>query len=506
MICLRSINGIPLGTAKNPGRIFSGHCDRKQTPTIANALPLLPTNASNYLMDVQQLQQTFHQRLIEAGLPAQQAFNLSQDLIQAIPLDWLPPPQNPLPVAPFHPTPTGSYQVTQPFNPDHQDPPVFLSLIVPTYNERQNVQPLVAQLTTLLDPVLRDRYELIIVDDDSPDQTWEVAQSLLPNYPQLRVIRRQQERGLSTAVLRGWQASQGEILGVIDGDLQHPPEVLLRLINSMQQGADLALASRHAEGGGVSDWQFMRRLLSRGAQLLGLVILPRVVGRVSDPMSGYFLVRRRAILARTLNPLGYKILIEVLAKGDIYRIEEVGYVFRERQQGESKVTRQQYIDYLRHLIQLRLSLGSTGRFLRFALVGLTGVFVDMVIFYLLSDPASFGWGLTRSKVIAAEIAILNNFLWNDSWTFRDIAHRQSGLGQRLKRLIKFNLVCLTGLVLNVAILNVLFNTIHLNRYLANLIAIATVTLWNFWINLKLSWRVTEVESQIPDSCLPPSKT
>lgn len=448
-------------------------------------------------MNAQQLQQLFQKRLIEAGLPDPQAFHLSQSLVQAIPEYALPPASQPLSSIALLSAPIGSYQIAQALCPNPSQT-VFLSLIVPTYNERQNVQPLVAQLTALLDQVLSDRYELIIVDDDSPDQTWEVAQALLPDYPQLRVMRRQQERGLSTAVLRGWQASQGEVLGVIDGDLQHPPEVLLQLIEAMQQGADLALASRHADGGGVSDWQFIRRLLSRGAQLLGLMILPGVVGRVSDPMSGYFLVRREAIQSRILNPLGYKILIEVLAKGGIYRIQEVGYVFRERQQGESKVTRKQYIDYLRHLIQLRLSLGATGRFIRFALVGLTGVFVDMVIFYLLSDPSSLHWGLTRSKVIAAEFAILNNFLWNDTWTFRDIAHRQSGLRQRLKRLIKFNLVCLAGLVLNVVILNLLFNTLHLNRYLANLVAIAIVTLWNFWINLKLSWRVTDVAPESPD--------
>jgi dolichol-phosphate mannosyltransferase len=438
-------------------------------------------------MNFRQIEQAFQQQLKEAGLPEQQVLDLTHRLVQVVHTQLDPGSSA---TTSLLPTPTGAYQVSAPPLAQH---PIFLSLIVPTYNERQNVASLVDQLSTLLDATLRDRYELIIVDDDSPDQTWEVAQSLLPQYPQLRVIRRQTERGLSTAVLRGWQASQGEVLGVIDGDLQHPPDVLLKLINAVEQGADLALASRHADGGGVSDWQFIRRLLSRGAQLLGLMILPGVVGRVSDPMSGYFLVRREAILARSLNPLGYKILIEVLARGAVYRIREVGYVFRERQEGESKVTWRQYVDYLRHLVQLRFSLGATGRFLRFALVGFSGVFVDMVIFYLLSDPSTLHWGLTRSKVIAAEIAIINNFLWNDAWTFGDVARQQGALKQRFKRLVKFNLVCLAGLALNVVILNLLFNTLHLDRYVANLLAIAIVTLWNFWINLKLSWRVTDVK-------------
>ena len=139
---------------------------------------------------------------------------------------------------------------------------------------------------------------------------------------------------------------QGEVLAVIDADLQHPPEVVERLWAEIAKGADLAAASRRAEGSGVNDWSVIRRALSRGAQLLGLFMLPGVVGRVSDPMSGYFMVRRRAIEGTALSPLGYKILIEVIARGRIRRVAEVGYVFRERAAGESKVTARLYLDQL----------------------------------------------------------------------------------------------------------------------------------------------------------------
>jgi dolichol-phosphate mannosyltransferase len=121
------------------------------------------------------------------------------------------------------------------------------------------------------------------------------------------------------------------------------------------------------------------------------------------------------------------------------------------------------------------------------------VFVDMTVLYLLSDPATLALGLTRSKIIAAEVAIINNFLWNDRWTFGDLSSHQRGWRKRLKRFFKFNLICLAGLVLNVLLLNLFFNVFHVNRYLANLIAIFIVTFWNFWVNLKLSWRVTEVD-------------
>ncbi len=381
-----------------------------------------------------------------------------------------------------------------------QENSVKFSLIVPTYNESRNLARLVEILTQLLNNYFHKNYELIIVDDDSPDLTWQVGLDLMPAYPRLQVMRRQGEKGLSTAVIRGWQSSQGEVLGVIDGDLQHPPETLIKMLDEMAKGADLVVASRHVEGGGVSDWGFMRRVLSRGAQMLGLLILPNVIGRVSDPMSGYFMVRRSAIANSPMNPLGYKILIEVLGRGNIGSVAEVGYVFQERQEGKSKVTWRQYVDYILHLLRLRSRGRITKlrkklhlpmkRFLSYGLVGLSGVFVDMSIFYLLG---TIGWGLTSSKIVSSEVAVLNNFLWNDLWTFRDISSLQVGWGRLVKRFLKFNLICLIGIGLNLIILNILYNYFGINKNLANLIAIAIVTIWNFWFNLKLSWRVTQTK-------------
>lgn len=382
-----------------------------------------------------------------------------------------------------------------------------LSLVIPTYNERANVVALVKQLVSLLDEVLPGDYELILVDDDSPDETWQVGLTLTSDYPQLVVVRRMTEKGLSSAVIRGWQVARGEILGVIDADRQHPPDSLRQLLAVLQPSVDLAVASRHIDGGGVSEWSLMRRTLSRGAQILGLMLLPDVVGRVSDPMSGYFLVRREAIAGPLLNPKGYKILLEVLGRGQVQTIAEVGYVFQERSEGESKVTWRHYLDYLHHLARLRTdrtALAGTrdrlqawmhklpiGRFLRFATVGFSGVFVDFSVFYLLFNQ--LGLGLTTSNVLAAEIAIFNNFLWNDAWTFAELSQKQRGWQARLKRFLKFNLICLAGLMLNTLIVNLLFNIFGWSAYLAKVMAIAIVTLWNFWVNLKLSWRVTDVQ-------------
>ncbi|MEA5497768.1 glycosyltransferase family 2 protein [Limnoraphis robusta] len=389
------------------------------------------------------------------------------------------------------PEPIGSLNIPgQPMRHTHSDRNTRLSLVIPTYCESENIQQMITQLSQTLDQVLRGEYELIIVDDDSPDLTWKTAHDLCLDYPQLRVMRRQQERGLSTAVIRGWQVADGDILGVIDADLQHPPETLLNLLAEINKGADLAVGSRHVDNGGVSDWSLRRRFLSRGAQVLGLMILPGVMSRVSDPMSGYFLVRREAIAEKVLSPIGYKILIEVLAQGTIRWIAEVGYVFQERAEGASKVTWKQYIEYLQHLIRLRLTRWPIQRFLRFGVVGFSGVFVDITTFYLLRN---LGLGLTLSVILSGEIAIVNNFLWNDRWTFADLTHQQRSWTQGLKRFLKFNLICLTGLVLNAIIVNILSRGLGINEYLAKLIAIALVTFWNFWVNLKLSWRVTDVE-------------
>jgi len=364
---------------------------------------------------------------------------------------------------------------------------VKFSLIVPTFNESKNIPILVDQLDHLLTPLLGDSFEVIVVDDDSRDKTWQVALDLAETRPWLKVVHRVGERGLSTAVIRGWQAARGDVLGVMDADLQHPVEVNAGLLAEMDRGSDLATASRHVAGGGVSDWSLIRRILSRGAQLLGLILLPAVLGRLSDPMSGYFMFRRAALAGVKLDPLGYKILIEVVARGNMQWIAEVGYVFRERTEGESKVTSALYYQYLAHLLKLRIATLHKSAFFKFCVVGASGVIVDMGLLYLLSDPSMLGLGLTRSKVIAAEAAICSNFILNDLWTFADASRAQGGAVVRFRRFLAFNAICFLGVVLNVVILNLLFNYAHMNRYVANALAILAVTGWNYWLNRKLNW-------------------
>ena len=231
-------------------------------------------------------------------------------------------------------------------------PEPLLSLVIPTYNERGNLAPLLEELRRLLDEAAPGSYELIVVDDDSPDRTWELAEEISREFPVVRVLRREAERGLSSAVVAGWSVAHGQLWGVIDADLQHPPAVIVSLLAAMGDDVDLAVATRHLHGGGVSDWKWYRRILSRGAQAVAVALVP-AARLVSDPMSGFFLVRAEAIPLGRINPLGYKILLDVLAHGSLRDIREVPYVFRERIAGGSKVTLRQYGEFLVQISGLR---------------------------------------------------------------------------------------------------------------------------------------------------------
>jgi len=229
-------------------------------------------------------------------------------------------------------------------------PPV--SLVLPTYNETKNLPRLIPRLTSVLDRVGAP-FEIIVVDDDSPDGTWALAGEMARTDPRLRVIRRRGERGLATAVVAGWKAAQGEILGVMDADLQYPPEGLPGLLEAIvEDTVDVVVASRYAPGARLGPWALQREIVSRGAILLAKGALPRALGRLGDPNSGYFLIRRRVIEHVDLRPIGFKILIEVLARGHWQRIVEVPHGYEGRKEGKSKLGSRQTVEFLFHLARL----------------------------------------------------------------------------------------------------------------------------------------------------------
>lgn len=211
-----------------------------------------------------------------------------------------------------------------------------LALVVPTLNEAGNI------------PVLLDRihhalastslaYEVIVVDDDSTDGTAEVVRKFAQDDPRVRLLVRKGARGLAGAVIHGWQHTDADLLGVIDADLQHPPEVLPSLLDPISHGADIAIASRYAHGNGVGEWNRFRLFVSR-AGTLATAPLQKKNLRVKDPLSGFFIVRRESIDGVPLQPEGFKILLEILVKGRIQKAVEVPFQFGLRHAGTSKAS------------------------------------------------------------------------------------------------------------------------------------------------------------------------
>ena len=230
----------------------------------------------------------------------------------------------------------------------------MISLVVPTYKERQNIEKLVARTGAALESI-GEPFELIIVDDNSPDGTADEVRRLQQRRPWLKLIVRVNEKDLSTAVMAGWKAAQGDVLGCMDGDLQHPPEHLKKLVDALRtSGAGISVASRYVEHGSVSDWKFRRRIISWTATKLAAVLLPAKIRRVKDPMSGFFFLQRSVLEGGNLKPIGYKILLEVLARGRYERTVEVPYTFEERTRGGSKMGLRQVVQYMLHLLRIRL--------------------------------------------------------------------------------------------------------------------------------------------------------
>jgi dolichol-phosphate mannosyltransferase len=220
-----------------------------------------------------------------------------------------------------------------------------LSIIVPTYNEAENIKPLIERIGETL---RQNDYEVLVVDDNSPDGTAGMAESLSKAYP-VRIIHRPGKSGLASAVVEGIGEAEGDIVGVIDADLQHPPELVAQLVEAVTEGNDIAIASRYVQGGGMENWSFLRKITSRGA-----ILLSRPLTKAHDPVSGCFFLKKEVVTGIKYKPAGFKILLEILVKGKYKRIKEIPYTFRERAKGKSKLGLGEYTSYLKLLYSLYL--------------------------------------------------------------------------------------------------------------------------------------------------------
>ena len=222
-----------------------------------------------------------------------------------------------------------------------------ITLVIPTYNESENLPVLLEKVFSVFSESNLNG-KVIVVDDDSPDGTWKVAEGLKEKYTGLEVLRRLNERGLSSAVLKGFSVSTSEILGVMDADLSHPPEKIPELIAPILSGeADITIGSRYIDKGESGDWALRRKISSRLATLavIGLT-------NVKDPMSGFFFLKREVLENVELSPKGFKIALEILVRGKYDRVVEVPIIFRDRMYGETKLNSGVILDYICQVVKL----------------------------------------------------------------------------------------------------------------------------------------------------------
>lgn len=353
-----------------------------------------------------------------------------------------------------------------------------LSVIFPTYNERQNVEPLIRRVEGALVEI---PHEVIFIDD-STDGTDAVIAALARRHPHIVLIHRDARAGLASAAVDGIRCATGDVVCVLDADLQHPPEILPHLLAALEQtGADVVVASRSIAGGGYESFSTARRFASRVATLLAHVLLWRA-RLVSDPMSGFFAVRRRVVQDVPLRPLGYKILLEILVRGRFERVVEVPYRFQSRGAGQSKLTWRQQREYLLHLLRLLTVQPDDLRFLRFCLVGGSGVLVNTGIF----------WALTSSGVhylLAGMASIVTattwNFFLNDAFTWKD--RHSPSLRVTAARYLQYWMVTGMASTAHMAILALLTMT-GLEHMFSNVIGITAASMWNFFTNSRWTWK------------------
>lgn len=375
------------------------------------------------------------------------------------------------------------------------------SLILPTYNESENIQKLIPILFELFSKENIEA-EIIVVDDDSPDLTWKVAMQLSEIYPSLHVIRRFHNKGLSSAVLAGMEVAKGKYLGVMDSDFQHDEKILPKMIKALEE-YEIVVGSRVVEEGGYGEWGLFRELMSQFATFLAKLILPI---QVKDPLSGFFVLRREVYeeVSPLVNPRGFKILLEFLARKRKLKVKEIGYIFRNRLAGQTKMSRAVIQDYLIALLEIRFGNIISLTFIKYCIIGTTGVVVNLIgqkigiEFLNLSqhDYRNLGYELPSLAVgFGFFLSIINNYFLNNLWTFKEI--QKKGLKENLFGFLIFTLVALVGFLVQISVWRysmviILYIFPNLEStyltYICNFFGIVVATIGNYYLNKNITWQ------------------
>ena len=364
-------------------------------------------------------------------------------------------------------------------DPDRAVPARELAIVVPTFNESANV----AELTRRVSEALRGiAWELVFVDDDSPDRTAEAVRRLGEHDARVRVIQRIGRRGLSSACVEGVLATSAPYVAVMDADLQHDEGLLPAMLQALRQGGlDIAIGSRYVDGGQIGEWDEQRASISRLATRVSHAVVPAAL---KDPMSDFFMIRREAFMDRvhSLSALGFKILVDLFASGtQPLRFVELPYAFRARHAGQSKLDSHVAWDYGMLLIDKLIGRWIPARFVSFGLIGSAGVFVHMAVLAALFKPGLVSFQV--GQALAAAVAMIFNFFVNNLLTYRDQRLRGARL---LRGLASFMLVCSVGAVANVGVAQFLFGRDQ-GWVPAALIGIVVAAVWNFATSSFYTW-------------------
>jgi dolichol-phosphate mannosyltransferase len=345
-------------------------------------------------------------------------------------------------------------------------------VVVPTYNERDNIVELIRRVDNALKGI---DYEVVVVDDNSPDGTADVAEGLSKDYP-VRVVRRPGKLGLATAVLDGVRSSRGDYVVVMDADLQHPPEVIPKMYEELIKGYDIVIASRYVVGGSVGGWGLTRRLISKTAILIAKLLIPKVRG-IEDPISGFFMFRKEVLEGVSLSPKGFKILLEVLVKGRYSRVSEVPYTFGVRVRGTSKLSSKELINYITHL----LTLTPYKTLLKFLVVGSIGTLVNLGVLYVLRYFLSVEHLI--ASALSIEASIINNYILHELWTFKD-----RRLGSWLVRLLKFHGSTALAVTTQYVVSQLLHYVLGVESIISQFVGILLGFVINYILSTRFVWR------------------
>ena len=359
-----------------------------------------------------------------------------------------------------------------------------LSLVIPTRNEAGNIEPLLMRIHQALKGIPTE----VVFVDDSTDDTPEVIRKLQDWFPLhislIHRVKEQRKNGLGGAVVEGIQVAHSPWICVMDADLQHPPEMIPRLLQQAKKtGADVVMGSRLAPGGDASSLGFKRMLISQVFALTTRLTFPQRLRTVTDPLTGFFLTRRAALKAEELRPDGFKILLEILVSHPQLKVVEVPIQFGYRNAGESKASVAETIKFFRGLLRLRLS--GQENFLRFLLVGISGLVVNSLVLAAFTELAAIHYVI--SAVIATQVSTLWNFGLTERWVFgqRDTRHAF------WQRLVSFLLMNNAMLLLRGPMMTLLVAGMGMHYLIANLVSLFAMTILRYLLADRWIWHKSQ---------------